>query len=36
VGRLGAACTTFAPHFLAILGRSAVDPLFLCVRVTRP
>jgi len=33
VARLGAARTTFAPHFLEFFGRRAVDLLFLHVRV---
>jgi len=35
VARLGPPRTTFAPHFLTVFGRRAVDPFISCVRVTR-
>jgi hypothetical protein len=36
VARLGAGCTTFAPHFLAFFGGRVTDTLFFRVRVIRP
>jgi hypothetical protein len=36
VALLGPPRTTFAPHFLTVFGRRAVDPFVLCVRVIHP
>ena len=36
VAPLRSPCTTFAPHFLPVFGRRALDPFILCVRVISP